>query len=544
MSEWLSGPEPHPEHAKQLVDVLHVLAARQAPGVYDGEVLEGVRQNYVTKAQEDAISAAVTNTIQPLQEIEAEDGERRRTFIWKGLGYTALQVAESGLGYHKLPAALERVKVEIDEAKRSELLLRPGTAQSFISPRMTRFDAEYDAAKAEHLADEDALRTCTAVTNSRGEVVGRLTRSLLVRDIPLAAWIEMLGDPNNIFGKPIAITNTESALGVMKAFDQLDLPEQVLAEGPVTLIAAVEPYIRDVRAKLSVREQLDAFRQDQERLQEESERVADAWIEFSIAQAESLATGSMHENVRQFVMRHQSQWPSEVLAELRAHELPGGYYSMTIALAALIEQAWQKVHVGNLAIVVGDERSVKDMDPAVVERLRQNYEFIRVLERSGYEQAEIARLQAQHYRAVAVSGVQPGGGCSGVNLFKFDPDSNPGSEIDLLSRSEAEMAADGQSGITDSEDKIGKKKQGVCRIDGCPSRPSKTEVGGCDVCLKYCQRLFDSGKDPSKIYDIRGGAEEVSETPRTAAAIILERIFSRSEVKVDNSQKAQYSLAA
>lgn len=40
-------------------------------------------------------------------------------------------------------------------------------------------------------------------------------------------------------------------------------------------------------------------------------------------------------------------------------------------------------------------------------------------------------------------------------------------------------------------------KSGVCRVEACPTRPGKTEVGPCSVCRK-CQAKFDAGKDPTK----------------------------------------------
>ena len=40
-------------------------------------------------------------------------------------------------------------------------------------------------------------------------------------------------------------------------------------------------------------------------------------------------------------------------------------------------------------------------------------------------------------------------------------------------------------------------KNGVCRVEKCPSRPKTTMVGPCSVC-KRCQRLFDDGVDPTK----------------------------------------------
>lgn len=42
-----------------------------------------------------------------------------------------------------------------------------------------------------------------------------------------------------------------------------------------------------------------------------------------------------------------------------------------------------------------------------------------------------------------------------------------------------------------------KWKQGVCRVESCPTRPTKTKVGPCSVCAR-CQAIFDKGDDPTK----------------------------------------------
>lgn len=40
-------------------------------------------------------------------------------------------------------------------------------------------------------------------------------------------------------------------------------------------------------------------------------------------------------------------------------------------------------------------------------------------------------------------------------------------------------------------------KNGVCRVEKCPSRPKTTQVGPCSIC-KRCQQIFDIGKDPTR----------------------------------------------
>ena len=118
--------------------------------------------------------------------------------------------------------------------------LKPKVAQVFISPKMSEQDATAEVAQAEHLYDDDSLRVTYAVTNSKGEVVARRLESLLVRDVPLEAWVSMLKDPNNIFGRAFAMENEMSALTIMELFSQMELPETAVPEGPVTLVAAVD----------------------------------------------------------------------------------------------------------------------------------------------------------------------------------------------------------------------------------------------------------------------------------------------------------------
>lgn len=43
-----------------------------------------------------------------------------------------------------------------------------------------------------------------------------------------------------------------------------------------------------------------------------------------------------------------------------------------------------------------------------------------------------------------------------------------------------------------------KLKQGLCKVPNCPTRPAKTKVGPCGVCMTRCQVMFDAGKDPTK----------------------------------------------
>jgi hypothetical protein len=486
------------KNMRLLTEVSHLRKGRRADGSFPAELLEGVFENLVTKVQEDAMSHAVSRSYQPAAETQAENSERRRTFIWKGLGRTAIEVAESGYRFHTSDAAFQRVGIEVREAQRSSTELRPGVLQTFVSPKMSNTDAPQDIAKMEHLAEEDAVRVCQAATDDLGRVIGRRMQSLLVRDISLDAWVALFKDPNNIFGKAFAIQNETSALGVMELFNQLDLPEAALPEGPVTLVAAVIPYITDAKSRASVEAQVAKFRQDQDSLRAEAEATAREWLQFEQSLATGLETNVMPAEVKRLVMLFQSDWAPETLQLLKAHEQGSGY-RMSIALAAHLEQAWQKAYLGEVAAAVGDERALKDVDTATASRLQQNALMIRQMQRSGASYVDIEAQRAMQLRDVVRANVRAGGGCSGENEFLFGRNGDAES-------GEKGIGADTNNGdgmfntFKRSNEGIGEVHNAVCRTDGCPSRPTKTRVGGCDVCLKYCQPLYDRGKNPESVY--------------------------------------------
>lgn len=41
-------------------------------------------------------------------------------------------------------------------------------------------------------------------------------------------------------------------------------------------------------------------------------------------------------------------------------------------------------------------------------------------------------------------------------------------------------------------------KDGICVVDSCPTRPAKTKVGPCSICVR-CQKMFDRGFDPTTL---------------------------------------------
>lgn len=500
------------ENVRTLTEVRHLMRARTESGSYPLDVQQAVQENLVTFVQEATMGGSVSTTYQPAAELRQENEERRRTFLWKGLGKTALAVAESGYAYHRSEAAFKRVAVEVQEARRSEDHLTPGVLQCFISPRMSVADAPYETAQAEHLGDDDAIRTYRAVTED-GIVIGRQTQSLLVRDIPLDAWVRMCKDSNNVFHKSLEVGDETSALSVMKLFEQLDLPESALPEGPVSLVAAVAPYITEKSARASVEQQVADLRQDQTLLRQEAERTARQWLQFELSLAESLHAGQMQEGVRKFVMVMQAQWTPGTVQLLHEHALADAQYRMTDELAVHLEQAWQKVYLSEVAIAVGDKRSLRNVDTEIAQRLQAEAQRIRALERAG--QFEVEAVLHRLLQAVSISGATPGAGCAGQNLFSFGKQSEGG-----MGRPNDEEEA---------EEGIGAVHYAVCRTEGCPSRPRVTEVGGCDVCLDWCQRQWNKGVDPATVYKSR--QETAKPAPVSVGQEMLMRLRQKKAVR-------------
>ncbi|MFO0971658.1 MAG: hypothetical protein U0520_04930 [Candidatus Saccharimonadales bacterium] len=56
--------------------------------------------------------------------------------------------------------------------------------------------------------------------------------------------------------------------------------------------------------------------------------------------------------------------------------------------------------------------------------------------------------------------------------------------------------------------------RGVCRVEACPTRPGRTDVGPCSVC-RGCQHEFDHGRNPSNTYKrMRKLGKKVAKKPR------------------------------
>lgn len=480
MSERATGEERGEslDQSRLLTEVDHLMRGRLPDGSIDPAVLRDVSVNLYTAVHEIAMPYAVTTTEHVAEEIVTE-GRRRRIFRW--LGKSAVEVATSGYSYHFSPEAYRRVDLEVAEARRNQEQASPDTVQVFISPKMSVYDAPIDVAKREHFYCDDAIRTSRIITDEQGNVTGRQLQSLLVRDVPLEAWVAMLEDPNNIFGKAIPVAEKRSALSVMELFEHLDVPASALPEGVVTLVDAVRPYISSAEARASVADQLQRFRGDQDMYRTQAQQTAERWLQFEIELARSLHSGQATRAIAGFVASLQHQWSADKLQLLQRHDTGDGGYRMTRELAACLEKAQQNVLNGEAAIATGNDKVLEQMSYRDRRRIQERMDFIGILQASGASMQQIDLQRAELRRDIARQNIAVGGGCPGKNADNFGGDD-----------SDPRIGA----AETSADQKDWKWKSGVCKVKSCPS-PKPTEVGPCSVC-RSCQHIFDSGGDPTK----------------------------------------------
>ncbi|QQS18903.1 hypothetical protein IPL68_02475 [Candidatus Saccharibacteria bacterium] len=487
------------------------------------------KQNMATALAEAAIPSAVTTTYHRVEHHEA-GGRKERVIKW--LGKTAIEVAETGRQFHFSPAALARVDVEIAEAIHAQESLRPGFAQVFISPKMSVADAPVYVAKAERLYDDDSLRVSYPITNEDGVVVARKMQSLLVRDIPLNAWVAMLKDPENIFGRSFDIEDEGSALSIMKLFSQLDLREDILPNGPIGLVEAVLPYIKERETYLSVQQQLVGFRSGQEHYAEQIRQKADQWFDFDLELARSLKLGKATKAVRQRIISGQHEWNVDALEVISRHQLGDIEYQMTRELAAVLERSIRLELEGRIAINVGNERALKEVSQDARAAIAAQDARVEAMRAAGVSTEEIYRAQTTVMRMVAGQRIRTGGGCAGTTKGVYGNESNePGSELE-----DGVGERTSPYGQEASGDKSKWKwKRGICQVKSCSSHPGQTEVGPCSVC-RNCQTEFDAGRDPTRGGLTRSIREKIT---KKKEAITFATLFlgEKAKLKLHNTAK-------
>lgn len=509
-----------------LTEIDHLYRFMSADGNCPDGVVEAVHVNLMTAVKEAAMPYAVSTTHQDYRE---------GTFWW--LDQNPRQVAESGYKFHKHPAALARVDVEVDEAIDVEENLRPGYIKLLVSPKMSSTDAPYVVAKNEHLADDDMIRIHMLNVDEQGQVLGKFMQSVLVRDIPLEAWVKMFEDPDNIFGKAFAIEDKESALSIMKLHRELELPEAALPEGTVSIIEAVLPYL-DVEERRSVESQLLLFRGNQEEIHQKAEHIATRWLGFEMEMARSLKQQKATAEIERFVFGLQHDWGDNTLKLLEDLRLPDGGFGMNRELAVKIEKAKQKTLWVSAAVVTHNEKVIAQLDDSTVRSIYDNEMLIQHMMSGGYGYRDIIALETANNQIVARQEVSVGGGCAGG----ADADLRTNKDSDGSGSASADEANGQSQNNEQNEKKNWKWKSGVCRVSSCPSRPRQTRVGPCEVCT-CCQRIFDSGGNPDMIYTTVPKAEtkpkEESDVVIAAEMILLEE----AEKTVSAAQAGSLALA-
>ena len=417
---------PIPAEERCLTEVVHLNDYREADGSHSEWAKQQVLVNLLTAVKEAAMPYAISTTFQefvPHSPPEHDDaGRRLGTYRW--LGKTALQVAESGLRYHRHEAARARVREEIAEAVHIERRLEPGMMQVFISPKMSETDAPRDVAEAEHLATDDSLRVTWLDVDEAQQPRGKYVQSLLVRHVPLEAWVAMLRDPENIFGQTVEVEDERSALAVIKTHEQLCVPAELLPEGPVTLVEAVLPYVADQAAYEEISTQLELFRTDQADMHQKAERIAARWLQFEMSMADSLDAGYATADIVDFAEQCYAELPSHARALIDARRFGAELLMMDTKLAAVLETARQNTLWTAAAVVTRNEQVLKQLDPVVAARIYDEEMFIQQLQYEHYAYEEIQAVEAENNRLIARQNVEVGAGCAGLHANVFGNDSS------------------------------------------------------------------------------------------------------------------------
>ncbi len=505
--------QPIPIDERVLTEVDHLNANRLPDGSFEDYVLDDLLLNLTTAVQEAAMPFAVSRTEHTLS-IDPET--QKRTFMW--LGKTAVEAAMSGYDFHIHEVARSRVDVEVDEARHAETDLRPGVVKVFISPRISEADAPYEIAKQEHLGDDDSVRVSWIEREEGSRADKRILQSLLARDIPLTAWVAMLEDSDNIFGKSIKVANPESALGVMEVHRELEVPLEVLPKGPVSLIEAVLPYIADEKLAESVSYQLERYHDDQEDMRRKAESIAERWLSFEIDLAEGMKMGYANLEIRSFIFGLQGHWSNDDLEIIQQHQLSNTDIKMTRQLAVVLENAKRNMLWVPAAVITNNPDVLSQLDLGASDRIHSNEMLLQMAWQNGNQ---TVFLEAQNNKLVAGENVRVGGGCAGVN------DSNFGSEQDRNN------STDERNNFSNAENKSNWKwKKGVCQVRSCFTRPGETEVGPCSVC-RNCQTKFDKGEDPTK--DVVDSIQTTAEAKQPA----LFEVKAREAAEAENKQLAR-----
>jgi hypothetical protein len=479
------------ESRRYLSEVDHINRYRsRLTRIVDPVVLKGIKENLIPAVKEGAISHAVSTTY---QERAGED------YMW--LDQTHQDVARSGYTFHNHPEALKRVDIEVDEADDIAQNLRPGFIKVLLSPKMSRHDATYKDAQNEHLADDDMVRIHMIDQATDGTIRGKYMQSLLVRNVPLEAWVNMLADPTNIFGKSITVRDELSATAVMEVHRELELPEKTLPEGVISLVEAVLPYA-DPEAQKSISAQLELFRCDQQELHTKAEIIANRWLDFEVELADSLHLGSATPIIQDFLRDLADEWSTDFLKQIWTHTSTDGSIRMDRQFAVDIERSRRNTLWVKAGVITGNEDIIKQMSPQAVAAVRSNEAEIYAMIAAGRTAEEIRYKEAAGNKVAAKENIKAGGGCPGVDSGAFGGSKEEG------------------DGVKSDDEWHGGKKFYNAKCRSC--KEVKAEIGACHICE-------DCVHNPAKMqtaYDAEMSA------PKPIKPSILEQVLSTLKPKI------------
>lgn len=401
-AETAAQPEVVSREERVLLGVDYLLQRRLPDGSYLDSTLSAAHTSLLTATKEMAVPHAISTIYM----------ERVAPGVYVSGDQTSVEIAESGYRYHHHPAARARVDVETEEAKYNALHLDWGRVSVCISPKMSEADAPREVAENEHLADDDAIRVTQLVTDQFGRTHMAM-QAILVKDVPLDAWVSMLQDPNNIFKKSIPLANTASAKSVMQVFKELELPTESVAGGVKEIVRAVIPYITDSKARQLVEAQYQKYHSDQDEIHKKASSIADRWLAFDMEMAESLYTGYATPDIKHFISQFRDVWGPQTQQLLTAHELPDGNLYMTRALAVKIEEARIKTLWLKSAIANGNQAIIEQVDPRVAKEVMRSEARIQSMIEQGYHIREVLAVDNANNQSVGTQKVQGGGGCPG-----------------------------------------------------------------------------------------------------------------------------------
>jgi hypothetical protein len=439
-----TGEELLPVEERGLIVVDRLLKMRCPDGSYSDATLQRAHTDLLTSTNEMAIPHAISTIYM--------DKVGENTYMTDS--ESSVDIAESGFKYHHDAAARTRVFVEIEEAKHNAATLKPGFLRPFISPRMSETDAPIEVAQREHLGDDDALRVTGLLTDAEGNVTQMYMEAILIRDVPLEAWVAMLRDPNNIFGKSIHVEDERSALSVMKIFAELELPIDKMPEGVKGLVAAVIPYVKNEEERRSVESQYEMLHADQQEIHKKASMIADRWLAFELELAESMFNEKATPYIQDFIAEFDDVWGDETRKMLSKQRLADGSVYMTRELAVKIEQVRTKTLWIKAAVANNNQAVIEQMDKQVVAQIAREEARIVTMHEQGYSMHQILAADAANNQTVAMQDVKGGGGCTGE--IKADIKTN-----------NTDPSADGASNIAMQSSESESKKDCMYRHSGC-----------------------------------------------------------------------------